>query len=178
MTGLKKTTGSSVRRLPYLRTSRGFTLIEMIIVVALIGILTAVAVPSIIQMRNSMNYRGASRDVASILRNARSLAISENREYQVDIDTANRQYRLRRGDRVSGSANWTVIKDYVALPAGVTIATSEPTSFFFRPNGAVAFNPDTDGDSTNDETISIRDTGGTTKHTITISPTTGRIRVS
>lgn len=178
MTGMKETDNGSVRRFYHLRTSQGFTMIELVIMVALVGILTAVAVPSFIQMRNSLNYRGAARDVASILRNARSLAISENREYQVDIDTVNRQYRLRRGDRVSGSANWTIIKDYVALPAGVSIATSEPTSLFFRPNGSAAFNPDGDGDTTNDETVTIRDAGGTTKYTITMSPVTGRIRVS
>ena len=58
---------------------RGFSLIELLIVVAIAGILAAIAFPSFTQWRQNMEYREAARDVVSVLRDARQRAISSNR---------------------------------------------------------------------------------------------------
>lgn len=165
MKRMKKGDKGGVRQLRYLRASQGFTLIEMVIVLAIVTILAAVAVPSMIGMRDNLRYRDAGRQIASALRQARSLAVSSNQTVNVVINTANRTYQV---------GNTT----YPALPSSVIIATSEPTTFTFSPNGSATFSPDTDGNQNNDETISIRDAEGTTKYTITISPIMGKIRIS
>ncbi len=55
----------------------GFTLIEMVMVLLIIGIMTALAVPSINRYRMSEQTREGSLVVASALRAARAAALKE-----------------------------------------------------------------------------------------------------
>lgn len=61
----------------------GFTLVEMMVVVAIIGIMTAVAVPSITTAIAHTKLRGASSNLAGLLQNARFDAIKQNRTMTV-----------------------------------------------------------------------------------------------
>ncbi|MFW6124846.1 MAG: pilus assembly FimT family protein [Pirellulales bacterium] len=64
----------------------GFTLIEVLIVVAVIGILAVVVLPSTAPDVNAQ-LRTAARMVATELAYARSLAVSNNSTYRVTFDT-------------------------------------------------------------------------------------------
>jgi type II secretion system protein H len=66
--------------------NRGFTLIEVLIVVALMVIMMAFAAPSMIQWREDANIKGVASDVLSGLRQARSLAISNNQVITATLD--------------------------------------------------------------------------------------------
>ena len=59
------------------RAQAGFTLIEMAVVVLIIAIMTALAVPSISRYRMSEQTRESSQVVASALREARAAALKE-----------------------------------------------------------------------------------------------------
>lgn len=60
------------------RSTRGFTIIELMIVVAIMGILLAVGVPSFRSMVITMRIKNASFDVYSSLLAARSEAMTRN----------------------------------------------------------------------------------------------------
>jgi prepilin-type N-terminal cleavage/methylation domain-containing protein len=60
--------------------NRGFTLIELQIVIGIMAILMAFATPSMIQWREDARIRGVASDIMSGLRQARSLAITNNQD--------------------------------------------------------------------------------------------------
>ena len=60
------------------RPDRGFTMIEILIVIAIIGIVAAVALPNIGQYIRNYKIRGAAQQVAGELQSARSKAIMSN----------------------------------------------------------------------------------------------------
>lgn len=68
---------------------RGYSILEVLTVVLLIGILSAIAVP--LTQTTTMNYRAnsAMTQVVSALREARELAISKRRNVQINFLTPN-----------------------------------------------------------------------------------------
>jgi len=66
--------------------NRGMTLAELTIVVALLGILMSMAVPSMTRHLPAIRLRGDVRDVASAFRLARMRAVAEGVQYGVYID--------------------------------------------------------------------------------------------
>ncbi|MEO5955448.1 MAG: GspH/FimT family pseudopilin [Nitrospiraceae bacterium] len=64
---------------------RGFTMIEMMIVTAIIGTLSAIAIPSYTEWKARHDLREAVSDIASDLNLARVVAINRNRQATVTI---------------------------------------------------------------------------------------------
>jgi len=139
------------------RSQKGFTLMELIVAVILMGILLTMALPSYSQWRRSLEYRSTARLVVAALREARSRAITDNQPHQVIIDSANRQYRL------ADYTTWTLLAPEVSLYTG---ATTTPYVVQYNTNG-----------TSSGGTINVRDVDGTQKYQIVVN-TTGRIVVS
>lgn len=66
-----------------LATETGFTLVDAIVAMCLFGILTAIAVPSIMDISNAMALGHAQRMVESELQQARLRAVTSNRVMRV-----------------------------------------------------------------------------------------------
>lgn len=66
----------------------GFTLIETLIVLAVIGILVLITAPAFLQMLNRFKLTGTTREVASLMQAARMEAIKYNAPAQVSYEAA------------------------------------------------------------------------------------------
>jgi prepilin-type N-terminal cleavage/methylation domain-containing protein len=77
------------------RCESGFSLAELIVVLAVIGILTAFAVPMMLSYWRTSTLLAGAREVATALNGARELAIRENSSVCVTTTDGKRlQYRL------------------------------------------------------------------------------------
>ncbi len=75
-------------------TRSALTLIELLIVLALLGILAALAIPSV-QPATSEHLVSAAEVFAADLNSARSLAVMGNSKYRVTFNVINQQYELQ-----------------------------------------------------------------------------------
>ena len=108
-----------------MRNKSGFTIIELLMVLAIIAVVSAITVPSIISWRNSAKLRGAAGNLKGDLEMAKVNAIKHNnfvairfddKAYEVFVDTSG------DGNRDAGEA---LLKTR-ALPAGVIFDLSHP----------------------------------------------------
>jgi len=69
------------------RTSRGFTLIELVLVILIIGLLFAVVAPSLGGLLRSQKLDAAARTIVGMLKQARVHAATEAKPYRLVIDS-------------------------------------------------------------------------------------------
>ena len=72
----------------------GFTLIELIIVLAIVGTVVSVSVPFVSNFLFKINLESSAEDIVSTLRWARRLAITKRREHMVVFDPQRGKYWL------------------------------------------------------------------------------------
>lgn len=71
----------------------GFTLMEIILVVAVMGIVAAIAIPSFMALLPAMRVNGAARQVMGDLMDARMEAVKQNHEFKVFF-LNNHEYKI------------------------------------------------------------------------------------
>lgn len=124
----------------------GFTLLELIVVVSVLGLLTAIALPSFAAWREQAVYRKVARELASALRETRSRAIKSNLEHRLEVDLKEKRFRLTHGDRPvnSSDTSWNdfVVFDWADLGDEVILKGNQSCNkvnvvlnFHFNPNG-------------------------------------------
>jgi len=77
-----------------LQKSSGFTLIELMIVISIISILTAIAVPAVMNWLPNYRLKAAARDLYSNMQKAKLEAVKTNSDYAVIFDTAAGTYQI------------------------------------------------------------------------------------
>ncbi|MBI5187774.1 MAG: GspH/FimT family protein [Nitrospirae bacterium] len=90
--------------------SEGFTIVELVVVIAIIGIVAAVTIPGLILQLPKFRVNGAVRNLASDMQWAKMMAVKENNDFVMVFDSANNRYLIyddncSNGFSTSGSYN-------------------------------------------------------------------------
>ena len=142
---------------------KGITLIELVVVMAIIAIGAALTTPNISGWLPTYRLRSATRDVVSIMRVAQLKAVSNNTSYRVTFNTVNDSYVLEYQDTGGG---WVTEGETQSLPTGVKFNTTFAGNITtFLPNSTA-----TDGN------VTLNNNKGTNKR-IRLLGLTGRIRI-
>lgn len=159
----------------------GFSLIEVVVVVAIMAILLAMALPPLVSWRNSLNYRQTARGIQSMLKEAKSLSIAKNLQHMVVVEPVAGRYSLLPGNRAynTGATGWGAALQAVTSPVSVTIrsrsdgTSSDNVYIQFNPNGTARLAAP-DG-TASDGNVTVND-GSSVIFCITVSAA-GRIRM-
>lgn len=130
---------------------KGVTLTELMVVIAVIGVMAAVAVPSAVSWLSVMNLNSAAVDLLGEMRNARQKSISGGRvstdtttqvhEYGVWYTSATTYQVIRSSGLDFQSGVSPVIEKTVTLPSGVTLGTVTSNPIFKSDGTAMCINP-------------------------------------
>ena len=168
-----------------LRNRCGFTLLELIIALALAAILMAIAYPNYRDWRQSAAYKEVSRKIAGTMLDARSRAVTTNREHRVtltlDSGAANNAntYAIAIGNRSSNSTQWEPVATATGtLTSGVEVRGVDDCS---QTNGtiAVTFTPKGGAPGAGPATgLCVMDTTGALRFSIGVADAnTGRVAI-
>lgn len=153
------------------RSSGGISLVEMLIVMVLVGILTAIAVPNVSAWVETFRFKNTVREIGITMQLARMKAIAGGVEYRVVFDLDAETFSLEKGNQADGSDSWSlegVVND-VSSWVDIAFVNSYATGSHnkqFNPNGTSS-------------TGSVRLTNAKgKKYKITLTPTTGYIDVN
>jgi general secretion pathway protein H len=139
----------------------GFTLVEMLVVLAIVATATAIAVPLLRPPSPAAEVRRAAFDLASDLRIARAAALKSNGTSMVGVDVAAGTWQATDAGRIRRAPTGTTVRLSVP-PAELTGAQS----------GRIRFRAD--GSSTGG-TIELARLGFTAA--VAVEPFTGGVRV-
>jgi len=99
------------------RAEHGFSLVEVLVVVALVGIMASFAVPMVDSTITGYRLRGESKTVAGLVGLAKMRATSRFSRARVYADLAANSYRLQVWDKATNS--WVTDGATTPLPFGV-----------------------------------------------------------
>lgn len=141
---------ATLRRRP---SESGFSLIELLVVLALIGMSVIVGYPAMIEWLERYQVRAAASEIASSIQLQRMRAVSQNVEFSIQFDPDNNTYALYQG----GDPDTGLMLDVIPrpLPRGVTFSGADDP--IGTASDIIVFHPDGSlNDSTsNTDTISV-----------------------
>lgn len=78
------------------KTTRGFTLLELVVVMAILAVISASITPVYVVAMDSIRMRNAKNDLIAIIRYAQEMAVRESREHRIYFNKDKGSYRLVR----------------------------------------------------------------------------------
>jgi prepilin-type N-terminal cleavage/methylation domain-containing protein len=109
----------------------GFSLAELSVVLAVIGALFSLALPSVLNYYQTAAVRGAASDVAAYMNQARQLAIQLNCSVSVQINPTTITYTRQANCQTPGiwTGPGTDAGGNIPAPDGITLATTATPIF-------------------------------------------------
>jgi prepilin-type N-terminal cleavage/methylation domain-containing protein len=113
----------------------GFTLAELIMVIAVIGILAVMAVPSFLRYYQAAALKAGAQQLVTLINQARELAIKENNKVCAKLSSATQMTYVRNSTNTCTGSAWvgagTDAAGNISLPAGITVtASADPPAIF------------------------------------------------
>lgn len=109
-------------------TKKSFTLMEMLVVLAVIALLLGVSIPFFSSFTKGAKLKTAAKDITAVLNTARSYAITYRKNYSVTFDYENRPHSYYIIDE-----GGTVVKKKYYLPSAIRLYRpsdpNNPTTF-------------------------------------------------
>lgn len=146
---------------PACAAARGVTLLELLIVLSIMAVVAAIAIPRLGGGVSTTELKSAARQVASGLRFARSEALATRRETTVTVDLERRVFRVDRDPRE------------IALPAASELKLfTAQSDIASERTGAIRFFPD---GGSNGGRLTIA--SGERKYEVDVDWLTGRVAI-
>jgi type IV fimbrial biogenesis protein FimT len=141
----------------------GFTLIEFSVVISIVAIAAAMALPSLSTFIDTMDAKGASMDLVSDLMTARSEALKRNTSVSITPIGGNwsNGWRVTRTDQPA-----VVLRERAALRSGLSVGA--PNSVVFGPTGRLV---NTETDTANVSWAITSSKAGVNARCVVITPT-------
>ncbi len=153
--------------------SKGVTLIELVIVVVIISVVAAMAIPQFSRVVPRLEFKSASRDVVSDLRLARSLAIAQRTQFGLYFNSVQDQYIIFKDlvnpDAFTFEAGDSVIR-IVTLDQNLSISSCSFTNY------AIIFKPDGSASTTGDVVVGYNQGGDLAN--VNVLASTGRVKLT
>ena len=112
------------------RRDGGYALLELVLALAVMGLVAAVALPRAARAPGTIELRATAEQIAALLRSDRNTAIRERRDVLAQVDVEN-------GAIASGSLN-----QVLRIPAGVRIEFLQSSREVGGDDGGIRFLPD------------------------------------
>jgi type II secretory pathway pseudopilin PulG len=105
-----------------LRDERGFTMVDILVALALVGIVTAMAVPMADSTSRGFRIRGDAQAIANMVTLAKMRAASRFSRTRIRADLGANSYRLEIWDKAAagGAGAWAIDGGDIRLSRGVT----------------------------------------------------------
>ncbi len=159
-----------------MRRVAGFTLVELVVVMFMLVVMMAVAMPSFVKMQESSSLRASAATMMATLRYARSMAVNRRVEVRLMFGEDYRSFHTESqrptelGD-VQFAPERTSLGRERTLPVGISLALTKGVSQ--EDEHLLAFHPNGSADTA---VLTLANRNGR-KLFVTLHPTTGRVQI-
>ncbi len=144
-------------RRPIKIDSRGFSIVELLVIIAVIGIITAVSTPAFLSYLRSATLKAGAQELATIINQGRQLAISRNTV--VCVKQAAGKMQLRTDAPGCSGTAWTGPGTdgggWITLRNGINVITATNNVIFNYMGAATTSGIYTVQNPTNNATMSV-----------------------
>lgn len=151
-----------------LRNNKGFSLVELLVVVAILGVMTALVIPKISSSSSASNVKTSAREFLTNVRYTRERAISMVSHYTIKISVKpNGQYiyGIYKGD----DSTTTTLENGFEFPVGVQVDNSSYLVTFDESGNCVV--------GKNSGTLVITSADGSASRSVIVYSATGMSRI-